>query len=78
MPLTMYTSIVSDRYAFRGPFLLFWTAIGIVGFAILFSTEHPWVAYAGSVIGAIGAVSPVPASLAWVGNNTAGDLKRGE
>lgn len=77
MPLTMYTSIISDRRALRGPFLLFWTAVGIAGFAILFSTAHPWVAYVGSVIGAIGAVSPVPASLAWAGNNCAGDLKRG-
>ncbi|KAI5118141.1 hypothetical protein M0805_001740 [Coniferiporia weirii] len=76
MPLTMYTSIISDRYSLRGPFLLFWTAFGIAGFAILFSTSAPWVGYAGSVIGAIGAVSPVPASLAWVGNNCAGDLKR--
>lgn len=78
MPLTMYTSIISDRKALRGPFLLFRTAVGIAGFAILLSTAHPWVAYVGSVIGAIGAVSPVPASLAWVGNNCAGDLKRGE
>ncbi|THH08589.1 hypothetical protein EW145_g2603 [Phellinidium pouzarii] len=50
MPLTMYTSVISDRHILRG--------------------------YAGSVIGAIGAVAPVPASLAWVGNNCAGDLKR--
>ncbi|KAH8117960.1 MFS general substrate transporter [Phellopilus nigrolimitatus] len=76
MPLTMYTSIISDRRSLRGPFLLFWTAVGIAGFAILFSTSAPWVGYVGSVIGAIGAVSPVPASLAWAGNNCAGDMKR--
>lgn len=83
MPLTLYTSVVSDRLSLRGPFLLFWTAFGIAGFAILVNRSSveggsPWVAYAGAVIGAVGAVAPVPASLAWVGNNVAGDLKRGE
>jgi hypothetical protein len=67
----------------RGPFLLFWTAVGIAGFAILVHEsrsdgDSPWVSYAGAVVGAVGAVAPVPASLAWAGNNMAGDLKRGE
>lgn len=74
----MYASIISDRHSIRGPFPLLFSAVGIAGFAILFSTSRPWVGYAGSVIGAIGAVVPVPVILAWVGNNCAGDLKRGE
>lgn len=78
MPLSMYASVISDRHSIRGPFPLFFSAIGITGFAILFSTSRPWVGYAGSVIGAIGAVGPVPIVLAWAGNNCAGDLKRGE
>lgn len=77
MPFTFATAVVSDRYNLRGPFIMFWSVVGMAGFAVLLGTRSPWQGYGGTIVGTVGIVSAVPVSLAWVSGNVAGDLKRG-
>jgi len=57
---------------------MLWAAVGIVGFIILLSSKSPWLSYAGATIAQLGAATPSPTILTWIGNNVAGDMKRGD
>jgi len=76
LPIVVSCAILSDKYKIRGPFILVGAVFGITGFAVIMNTTKPWVGYGGAVLGAIGGVVPISSSLAWIGNNVAGDVKR--
>lgn len=51
---TITGSYFADRLGQRGPFMLGFMVVAVVGFALLVSTDRPGVQYAGTIFAAIG------------------------
>jgi len=76
---TVAVGILSDKYKIRGPVVMLSATVAIVGYAILYAApaKKPGLAYAGTIIGAIGVFPSIAVVLAWAGGNAGGDIKRG-
>jgi predicted MFS family arabinose efflux permease len=76
---TITVGVLSDNLKLRGPFVILCTAVGIVGYAILYAApaHKPGLAYAGTIIAGIGVFPSVPVVIAWTGGNAGGDIKKG-
>jgi Na+/melibiose symporter-like transporter len=72
--------VVSERYARRGPFILFSTTIAIIGYCILLSNTHPrekpGISYVGTFFAAAGIYPSVALALSWPAVNVSGQTKR--
>uniref|UniRef100_A0A1D1ZAS2 Putative transporter C11D3.18C n=1 Tax=Anthurium amnicola TaxID=1678845 RepID=A0A1D1ZAS2_9ARAE len=75
---TITVAIISDHKRIRGPFIIGFSTIGIIGYSLLAS---PSVSNAGKYVGVcivgIGLTPSVTTSIAWLTNNIAGHAKRG-
>jgi len=67
----------SDKYHLRGPFIIVFSTIAIIGYIVLISTTTSGAGYAGAMIAALGIFPTIPCLISWVGNNVGGDLKKG-
>jgi len=76
-PITITISILSDKFNLRGPFLCVFSAIGMIGFAILRSEIGTGtVGYVATFFAVIGSAACIPISVTWIGTNAGGELKR--
>ncbi|CAE6450965.1 unnamed protein product [Rhizoctonia solani] len=78
--VTIAVGIYSDKHRLRGPYILGFAPIAVVGYAVLYATDprtQPGAGYAGTVIAACGVFPTVAVAIAWAGNNAGGELKRG-
>src|SRR5262249_34415890 len=66
---------ISDRLNLRGPIMLPWTLISLIGYIVSITQTRPGVAYFGAVL-STGIFVTIPPLLAWTANNDAGDFKR--
>lgn len=72
----LITSYVSDRYAIRGPMIVFNSICLIAGFSMLGFTTQPAVRYVGTCLATGAYVSNWAALTAYYANNVAGQWKR--
>ncbi|KAJ7583782.1 major facilitator superfamily domain-containing protein [Mycena floridula] len=76
-PITIGVSILSDKLRLRGPFMMAFSAIGMIGFGILRSPSGSGaVGYVGTFFATVGTAVCIPISLTWIGTNAGGELKR--
>ncbi|CAE6473600.1 unnamed protein product [Rhizoctonia solani] len=78
--VTIAVGIYSDKHRLRGPYILAFAPIAIVGYAVLYATDphtQPGAGYAATIIAACGVFPTVAVAIAWAGNNAGGELKRG-
>ncbi|KAI8173397.1 putative transporter [Colletotrichum sp. SAR 10_75] len=68
---------LADRHRQRGIYMIFFCAIGIIGFIMLLASQSNGVKYAGCFFAASGIYPNVPQGVAWNGNNIGGSVKRG-
>ncbi|PIL29687.1 MFS general substrate transporter [Ganoderma sinense ZZ0214-1] len=73
---TLFVSYLSDKKHFRGPLILAWCPVAILGYALLIATRTLAAQYIGSVLVLGGLVPCVAMQLSWTGGNFAGELKR--
>ncbi|PIL29690.1 MFS general substrate transporter [Ganoderma sinense ZZ0214-1] len=73
---TLCISYLSDKKHFRGPFILAWCPVAILGYALLIGTRTLAAQYLGSVLVLGGIIPCVAMQLSWTGGNFAGELKR--
>lgn len=66
----------ADRTQKRGPYMIMFCVISLIGYAMLISTDAPKVQYAGVFFAACGVYPNVPMGVAWNGNNIGGSTKR--
>ncbi|KAG6375167.1 major facilitator superfamily domain-containing protein [Boletus reticuloceps] len=74
---TILVGIHSDMNKLRGPYIIGGACVSLVGYIVLYTQKNPGASYVGTVLAAAGAFATVPVSLAWVGSNAGGDMKRG-
>ena len=74
--LTLFLSYLSDKKHVRGPFILAWCPVAMVGYALLIATKTSSGQYAGAVLTMAGLVPCVAMQLSWAGGNFAGELKK--
>ncbi|CCU77017.1 MFS nicotinic acid transporter Tna1 [Blumeria hordei DH14] len=74
---TIVGNYAADKMRQRGPFLLGFETIAIVGFLMLITSRIPHLQYAGAFFAASGIYPLVPLVTTWTGNNIGGSLKRG-
>ncbi|KAK0201075.1 MFS general substrate transporter [Desarmillaria ectypa] len=67
----------SDRLKMRSPFIYLGLGMLLVGFAINISDVAPGVKYFGTFFCVAGSYASFPGVVAWLGNNLAGQYKRG-
>ncbi|KAK0213610.1 MFS general substrate transporter [Armillaria fumosa] len=67
----------SDRLKMRSPFIYLGLAMLLVGFSINVSDTAPGVKYFGTFFCVAGSYASFPGVVAWLGNNLAGQYKRG-
>ncbi len=67
----------SDRVNIRGPFIVAGAGIGIIAYAIAYTTSTPGPGYAAAVLAACGAIPMISIALVWAGGNSGGNMKRG-
>jgi len=75
--ITISVGYFSDKYNFRGPFIIGGCIISLVGFIVLITETRPGAGYAGSFIAAIGVFPTIAISLAWAGSAAGGDVRKG-
>ncbi|KAF3810463.1 putative transporter [Colletotrichum gloeosporioides] len=68
---------LADRHRQRGIYMIFFCAVGIIGFIMLLAAKSNGVKYAGCFFAASGIYPNVPQGVAWNGNNIGGSVKRG-
>ncbi|KAF8882837.1 major facilitator superfamily domain-containing protein [Infundibulicybe gibba] len=73
---TISGGYLADRSMKRGPYMIFFCVIAIIGFILLISTSNPHVQYAGTFLAVSGIYPNVPMGVAWNGNNIGGTTKR--
>ncbi|TGZ77276.1 MFS general substrate transporter [Ascodesmis nigricans] len=73
---TITGGYLADRQQTRGPYMIFFCVVGIIGFVMLISSSAPGVQYAGTFFAASGIYPNVPMGVAWNGNNIGGSTKR--
>ncbi|QRV80256.1 major facilitator superfamily transporter [Ceratobasidium sp. AG-Ba] len=74
---TIAAGKIADSHKKRGPYMIFFCLLAIVGFTMLISSQKPGVQYAGTFLAAMGVYPNVPMGVAWNGNNIGGSTKRG-
>ncbi|KAF5868703.1 putative high-affinity nicotinic acid transporter protein [Botrytis fragariae] len=74
---TVSASFFADRMKQRGRFILGFLAVGIIGSALLVSSNKTPVQYTGAFLAALGVFPTLSLLTTWVGNNLSGSLKRG-
>ncbi|KAF8816104.1 MFS general substrate transporter [Phlegmacium glaucopus] len=67
----------SDKLKMRSPFILIGLTMCLIGFTINISHVHSGVKYFGVFFVVAGSYSAFPGIVAWLGNNLAGQYKRG-
>ncbi|TDL18250.1 MFS general substrate transporter [Rickenella mellea] len=67
----------SDKYRIRSPFILIGLTMLLIGFSIQISDTTHGVKYFGTFFCVAGAYAAFPGVVAWLGNNLAGQYKRG-
>ncbi|KAK0479697.1 MFS general substrate transporter [Armillaria novae-zelandiae] len=84
VPPYIFTAIVlflfarySDRLKMRSPFIYLGLGMLLVGFTINVSNAAPGVKYFGTFFCVAGSYASLPGAVAWLGNNLAGQYKRG-
>lgn len=75
--ITITAGYAADRLQTRGVFMIGFSLIAIVGFAMLLSSGHTAIQYSGVFFATAGIFPLVPMGVAWNGNNIGGTLKRG-
>ncbi|KAG8879740.1 hypothetical protein FRB97_001486 [Tulasnella sp. 331] len=75
--MTILGGWYSDKYRMRGPFIIGFASIAIIGYAILLGTKSSGAGYAGAFIAALEVYPTIPVLVSWAGSNVGGDLKRG-
>lgn len=73
---TIAGGFLADRSKIRGPYMIFFCIVAIVGFIMLISTTKPAVQYIGTFLVVSGIYPNVPMGVAWNGNNIGGATKR--
>ncbi|KAG2017538.1 high-affinity nicotinic acid transporter [Coprinopsis cinerea AmutBmut pab1-1] len=66
----------ADRTKTRGPFMIGFNIVAIIGFVMLIATQKPAVQYLGTFFAVSGIYPNVPMGVAWNGNNIGGATKR--
>ena len=61
----------------RGPFIILGVTVSMVGYIVAYTSSKSGPSYAAAVIAASGVFPTIPVSLAWIGGNAGGDMKRG-
>lgn len=75
---TLFVAITSDRKRIRGPFIITFSAIAIVGYILLcIRSLGIAVKYFGACVVGIGIFPCLATSLAWLTNNISGTAKKG-
>ncbi|KAJ7499646.1 MFS general substrate transporter [Mycena latifolia] len=67
---------ISDKTKMRGPYILGIAVVGIIGYAIWYSTESATAGYVAAFLACAGTFGNIALVLSWAGSNTGGDLKR--
>lgn len=75
--LTVIVGIYSDKWQSRGPFIVTFASISMVGYIIAYTTSAPGPGYVAAIIVAMGVLPTIAVSIAWAGGNAGGDMKRG-
>ena len=75
--ITITAGYMADKMKIRGPFMLGFSLLAIVGWAMLVSSGTPAVQYTGTFFATAGIFPLVPIGVAWNSNNIGGSLKRG-
>ncbi|KAF9524342.1 major facilitator superfamily domain-containing protein [Crepidotus variabilis] len=73
---TISGGYLADRFQKRGPAMMFFCVVAIIGFVLLISSDKPHVQYAGTFFAVSGIYPNVPMGVAWNGNNIGGATKR--
>ncbi|KAJ2914183.1 hypothetical protein MD484_g6232, partial [Candolleomyces efflorescens] len=73
---TIAGGYAADRAQKRGPFMMGFCLVAIIGFVLLISTHIPAVQYVGTFFAVCGIYPNVPMGVAWNGNNIGGSTKR--
>jgi len=74
--VTIGGGYAADRLRTRGPFMMGFCLVAIIGFVLLISTKNPHVQYLGTFLVVSGIYPNVPMGVAWNGNNIGGSTKR--
>jgi len=75
--LTVVIGFIADRTRARGLCNIFVSVFGIIGFAMMLSSDKPAIQYAGTFLGALGIYPCISNTISWMANNTEGVYKRG-
>ncbi|KAJ7477005.1 MFS general substrate transporter [Mycena galericulata] len=74
--VTIIITRISDKTKMRGPYILGIAILGIIGYAIWFTTRSATAGYVAAFLACSGTFGNTALVLAWAGSNTGGDLKR--
>jgi len=66
---TLGTAYISDRMRLRGPFIIFWMTVLIIGYIILITCPKPSVSYFAIFLSVAGVSPCIATAIVWVGNN---------
>jgi dipeptide/tripeptide permease len=72
----MATGFISDRYTMRGPFIIFWAVITLIGYIILICDVAPGVKYFAIFLTVAGVSPNIATSISFVGANFGPIYKR--
>lgn len=76
-PIAVATCMLSDKVNMRGPFLMAYSALAVIGFAMLRSPLGTGtVGYVGTFFATIGSSTCTSLTHTWIGNNAGGEMKR--
>ncbi|KAJ7910257.1 MFS general substrate transporter [Mycena leptocephala] len=67
---------LSDKTNMRGPYILGIGVVGIIGYAIWYTTRSATAGYVAAFFACSGSFGNIALVLSWAGSNTGGDLKR--
>lgn len=67
---TLLTGYLSDKAGVRGPFIIGWMTITVIGYAIVLTNVHAAVKYFAIFLCVMGISPCVATAITWVGNNT--------
>jgi len=74
--VTITGGLLADKFKKRGPFMIAFCIVALIGFVMLISTHEPHVQYIGTFFVVSGIYPNVPMGVAWNGNNIGGATKR--
>ncbi|KAJ6579514.1 MFS general substrate transporter [Mycena vulgaris] len=72
----IFITRLSDKTKMRGPYILGVAIVGIVGYAIWYTTKSATAGYVAAFLACAGTFGNIALVLSWAGSNTGGDLKR--